>query len=36
MGPAEKVTAKVVLDLPSDHGILVLKSGISGGFEYSF
>lgn len=36
MGPAEKVTAKVVLDLPAAHGILVLKSGLSGGFEYSF
>lgn len=36
MGPAEKVTAKVVLDLPAAHGILVLKSGLNGGFEYKF
>jgi hypothetical protein len=36
MGPAEKITAKVVLDLPATHGILVLKSGLSGGFEYKF
>ena len=36
MGPAEKVTAKVVLDVPAAHGILVLESGISGGFEYKF
>lgn len=36
MGPAEKITAKVVLDVPAAHGILVLKSGISGGFEYTF
>lgn len=36
MGPAEKVTAKVVLDVPAPHGVLVLESGLSGGFEYSF
>lgn len=36
MGPAEKVTAKVVLDLPAAHGTLVMKSGLSGGFEYKF
>lgn len=36
MGPAEKITAKVLLDVPAPHGILVLKSGISGGFEYKF
>lgn len=36
MGPAEKVTAKIVLDLPAAHGILVMKSGLSGGFEYKF
>jgi len=36
MGPAEKLSAKVVLDLPAAHGTLVLKSGMSGGFEYKF
>lgn len=36
MGPGEKVTAKVVLDVPATSGILVLKSGYSGGFEYKF
>lgn len=38
MGPAEKITAKVVLDLPAAHGILVMDSGSlsSGGFEYKF
>jgi hypothetical protein len=35
MGPAEKITAKVILDLPAPHGILVLESGL-GGFEYKF
>lgn len=35
MGPAENITAKVVLDLPAAHGTLVLKSGLSG-FEYKF
>lgn len=36
MGPAEKLNAKIVLDLPAAHGILVIKSGYSGGFEYTF
>ncbi|MDQ0212647.1 hypothetical protein [Arthrobacter bambusae] len=36
MGPAEKLSGKVVLDLPAAHGILVMKSGLSGGFEYKF
>jgi hypothetical protein len=38
MGPAEKVTAKVVLDLPAANGILILKSNpfSSSGFEYNF
>jgi hypothetical protein len=36
MGPAEKITAKVVLDVPAAHGILVLKAGLSAGFEYKF
>jgi hypothetical protein len=36
MGPAEKITAKVVLDVPAAHGTLVLESGLSGGFEYKF
>lgn len=36
MGPAEKITAKVVLDVPAKHGILVLESGLNGGFEYKF
>lgn len=36
MGPAEKITAKVVLDVPAAHGILVLESGLAGGFEYKF
>jgi len=36
MGPAEKITAKVVLDMPAAHGILVLESGLKGGFEYKF
>jgi hypothetical protein len=36
MGPAEKITAKVVLDVPAAHGILVIESGLSGGFEYKF
>jgi hypothetical protein len=37
MGPAEKLSGKVVLDLPAPHGILVMKAGgISGGFEYKF
>lgn len=36
MGPAENITAKVVLDLPAPNGILVLESGYKGGFEYKF
>jgi len=38
MGPAEKVVAKVVLDVPAPHGILVLKTNSlqAGGFEYTF
>jgi hypothetical protein len=36
LGPAEKVTAKLVLDVPEPSGILVMKSGYSGGFEYNF
>lgn len=36
LGPAEKAQGVVVLDVPETSGILVLKSGISGGFEYNF
>ncbi len=38
MGPAEKIQAKVLLDAPAAHGILVLQpAGFSrGGFEYTF
>ena len=38
MGPAEKITAKVVLDVPQPHGILVLKAPLSNtnGWEYKF
>lgn len=36
MGPAEKVTAKVVLDVPAPHGILIMKGGFGTGFEYTF
>lgn len=36
MGPAENITAKVVLDLPAPSGTLVLESGLAGGFEYKF
>jgi hypothetical protein len=35
LGPAEKVRAKVVVDLPATKGILVLQEGLSG-FEYKF
>jgi hypothetical protein len=36
MGPAEKLSGKVVLDLPAAHGILVMNQGLNGGFEYTF
>lgn len=37
MGPAEKLTGKVVLDLPAAHGILVMNTSYTGpGFEYTF
>jgi hypothetical protein len=37
MGPAEKLTGKVVLDLPAAHGILVMNTSYTGpGFEYKF
>lgn len=38
MGPAEKITAKVVLDVPQPSGILVLKAPLSNtmGWEYTF
>jgi len=38
MGPGEKITAKVVLDVPQPHGILVLKEPFSNtnGWEYKF
>jgi len=38
MGPGEKITAKVVLDVPAAHGILVLKAPGSNtvGWEYKF
>lgn len=36
MGPAEKVSAKVLLDLPAPSGILVISHNLSGGFEYNF
>ncbi len=36
MGPAENITAKVVLDVPAATGILVLEHGYRGGFEYKF
>lgn len=39
IGPAEKVTGKVVLDLPETTGVLVFKSYLtsgSGGWEWTF
>jgi hypothetical protein len=38
MGPAEKLQANVLVDVPAAHGILVLQpAGFSrGGFEYTF
>jgi hypothetical protein len=38
MGPGEKITAKVVLDVPEPSGILVLKAPFSNtnGWEYNF
>lgn len=37
MGPAEKLSGKVVLDLPAAHGILVMNTSYTGpGFEYKF
>lgn len=38
MGPGEKITAKVVLDVPQPTGILVLKAPLSNtnGWEYNF
>ncbi len=36
MGPGEKVTGKVVLDVPAATGLLVFESGLKGGFEYKF
>jgi hypothetical protein len=35
LGPAEKVRAKIVVDVPAPKGILVLQEGLSG-FEYKF
>ena len=39
IGPGEKVTGKLVLDLPETTGILVFKSYLTsgnGGWEYAF
>lgn len=36
MGPNEKVTAKVVLDVPAAHGTLVMLGNYGTGFEYGF
>jgi len=36
MGPAEKLTGKMVLDLPAAHGVLVMKGNYGSGFEYTF
>ena len=36
MGPNEKVTAKVVLDVPAPHGTLVMLGSSGTGFEYGF
>lgn len=36
MGPAEKLSGKIVLDLPAAHGILVMKGNYGSGFEYAF
>lgn len=38
LGPAEKAAGKVVLDVPAEHGILVLKAPFSSnnGWEYKF
>lgn len=36
MGPNEKVTAKLILDLPAAHGTLVMLGNSGKGFEYSF
>lgn len=36
MGPNEKVTAKVVLDVPAPHGTLVMLGNHGTGFEYGF
>jgi hypothetical protein len=36
VGPDEKVTGKIILDLPATKGTLVLQNAGSGGWEYSF
>lgn len=36
MGPNEKVTAKLILDLPAAHGTLVMLGNSGKGFEYTF
>ena len=36
MGPGERIAAKVILDVPAAHGVLVMKAGFKGGFEYNF
>jgi len=36
LGPNEKVTAKVILDVPAPHGVLVMKGNYGKGFEYTF
>lgn len=38
LGPDEKVTGKIIIDLPATKGILVVQNsgGLAGGWEYSF
>jgi hypothetical protein len=36
IGPGEKVTGKVVLDLPAKHGTLVFEPTYDEGFEYTY
>jgi hypothetical protein len=36
MGPNEKVSAKLILDLPAGHGTLVMLGNSGKGFEYTF
>jgi hypothetical protein len=36
LGPNEKVTAKIILDVPAPHGTLVMMGNWGKGFEYTF